>query len=353
MLRNDESLLSDTLRKILVVVGAVLAAWLGVKYLLPVVMPFLLGLLLALAAEPAVSFIGGKGKLSRPVSAGLGVTLTLLFLAGAVSLVGALAVKELGKLTGTLPTVADKVQQGMTLLQDKMVSAAQNLPEGAGNLVSSTVLTVFDDGNLLLQQVTQRLPGAVGSVLGWLPNGALGLGTAILASFMISVRLPRIRAWTAARIPAAWKEKYLPALRRVRHSLGAWLKAQGKLAAVTYCIVTTGFFLVGVRYGPVWAVLVALVDAVPVLGTGTILVPWAAVLLLQGQTWKGLGLLGIWAGAVLTRTVLEPKLVGKQLGLDPLITLLFLYVGYRFWGILGMILAPMLAAAAKSITAEK
>ena len=136
----------------------------------------------------------------------------------------------------------------------------------------------------LLQQMTQRLPGAVGSVLGWLPDGALGLGTAVLAAFMISARLPKLRSWTAARIPTGGKEKYLPMLRRVRHSLGAWLKAQGKLAAVTYCIVTTGFFLVGVRYGPVWALLVALVDAVPVLGTGTVLVPWGAVLMLQGET---------------------------------------------------------------------
>lgn len=345
--------MTDTLRKILAALGAVLALWVGLKYLLPVLLPFLLGLLLALAAEPAVGFIAGKGKLPRTVASGLGVTLTLLFLAAVVSLLGALAVKELGKLTGSLPVVADKVQQGMTLLQDKMVTAAQSLPEGAENLVSSTVLTVFDDGNLLLQQVTDRLPGAVGSVLGWLPNGALGLGTALLAAFMISARLPRLRQWAGDRIPAAWKEKYLPALRRVRHSLGNWLKAQGKLAAVTYCIVTTGFFLVGVRYGPVWALLVALVDAVPVLGTGTVLVPWGAVLMLQGQTLKGLGLLGIWVAAVLTRTVLEPRLVGKHLGLDPLLTLLFLYVGYRFWGILGMIFAPMLAAAGKSILAER
>ena len=103
----------------------------------------------------------------------------------------------------------------------------------------------------------------------------------------------------------------------------------------------------------VLALLVALVDAVPVLGTGTVLVPWGAVLMLQGQTLKGLGLLGIWVAAVLTRTVLEPRLVGKHLGLDPLLTLLFLYVGYRFWGILGMIFAPMLAAAGKSILAER
>lgn len=345
--------LSDTLRKILVAFGSVLAVWVGIKYVFPVLLPFLMGLLLALAAEPAVGFIAGKGKLPRSVSAGIGVMLTLLFLAAAVSLLGALAVKELGKLTGTLPAVADKVQQGMTLLQDQMVTAAQKLPEGAENLVSSTVLTVFDDGNLLLQQMTQRLPGAVGSVLGWLPNGALGLGTAILAAFMISARLPKLRQWAGDRIPTAWKEKYLPPLRRVRHSLESWLKAQGKLVAVTYCIVTTGFILLGVRYGFVWALLVALVDAVPILGTGVILVPWGAVLMLQGETIKGFGIMGVWAASLLTRTILEPRLVGKHLGLDPLLTLLFLYVGYRFWGILGMIFAPMLAAAGKSILTER
>ena len=72
--------------------------------------------------------------------------------------------------------------------------------------------------------------------------------------------------------------------------------------------------------------------------------------MLQGQTWKGLGLLGIYVVALLSRTVLEPRLVGRHLGLDPLLTLAFLYVGYRLWGIFGMILAPMLAAAAKSLT---
>lgn len=345
--------LTNSLRKILLILGAFLAAWLGIKYLLPVLLPFLMGLVVALAAEPAVSFGIKKLRLPRGVAAGLGVTLTLIFLTGMISLLGALAVRELGTLAGKLPDVTDTVQQGMHLLQDRLVGVTEALPDGVRTMATATVLEVFDDGNLLLSEVTGRLPGMVSSLLSWLPNGALGLGTGILAGFLISARLPRLRQGIAARIPAAWKEKYLPALRRVRKSLGGWLKAQGKLAAVTYCIVTTGFLVLGVKYGPAWAVLVALVDAVPVLGTGTVLVPWAVVLMLQNQLWKGLGILGIWGAAVLTRTVLEPKLVGKHLGLDPLATLLFLYVGYRFWGILGMIFAPMLAAAAKTITAEQ
>lgn len=333
--------------------GVLATAWLGIRFLLPVTMPFLMGTLLALAAEPAVRFGVRKLHLPRPLCAGVGVTLTLVLFAGVLSLVGALAVKELGSLARSLPDMQNTVVQGMTVLQDFMVNLANRMPDKARTVVTGTILEVFDDGSTLLRQVTDRVPGVISSVLGWIPDGALGFGTGILSSFMISARMPKLRTWITSRLPQSWKETYLPGLRRVRKTLTSWLKAQGKLAAVTYGIVAAGLMLLRVRNGMLWALLIAVVDAVPILGTGTVLVPWAIVSLLQGQTVRGIGLLAVYAAAMVTRTALEPKLVGKQLGLDPLITLLFLYVGYRLWGILGMILAPMLAAAAKSITAER
>ncbi len=345
--------MSGALRKTLIVLGILAAIWLGIKYLLPLVMPFLIGALLALAAEPAVRFGVRRLHVSRGIAAGVGVSLTLILLAGVLSLVGALAVKELGSLAGILPDVQSTVEQGMTVLQDWLVGLANRMPDGARTLVTGTILEVFSGGSLLLTQITSRIPGMVSSLLNWLPDGALGVATGILSGFMISARLPKLRDGLAARLPKSWYDTYMPALRRVRKTLGNWLRAQGKLAAVTCGIVAAGLMLLRVRYGLVWAVLIALVDAIPVLGTGTVLVPWAAVSLLQGQTLRGIGLLGIYAAAMLTRTVLEPKFVGKQLGIDPLTTLLSLYVGYRLWGILGMILAPMLAAAAKSLTVKR
>ena len=345
--------MTGSVRKAVIFLGVVVAVWLGIRFLLPVILPFLMGTLLALAAEPMVRFGVNKLRFPRPLCAGVGVTLTLILLAGILSLAGALAVKELGTLARSLPDVQNTVEQGMTVLQDFMVNLANRMPDRARTAITGTILEVFNDGSTLLRQVTNRVPGMISDLLGWIPDGALGFGTGILSSFMISARIPKLRTWLAMRLPESWKEKYLPRLRRVRKTLGSWLKAQGKLAAVTYGIVAAGLLLLRVRYGPLWAVLIALVDAVPVLGTGTVLVPWAIVSLLQGQTVRGFGLLAIYVAAMVTRTVLEPKLVGKQLGLDPLVTLLFLYVGYRLWGILGMILAPMLAAAAKSITAER
>ena len=90
-------------------------------------------------------------------------------------------------------------------------------------------------------------------------------------------------------------------------------------------------------------------DALPVLGSGTVLLPWALFSLLQGQLPRALGLLATYACAALTRSTLEPRLVGRHLGLDPLVTLACLYLGYRLWGFGGMILSPMLGSIAMEL----
>ena len=92
--------------------------------------------------------------------------------------------------------------------------------------------------------------------------------------------------------------------------------------------------------------MTALVDAVPMLGTGIVLIPWSLISFLQQDIPRAIGMLGIFISATLVRSVLEPRLVGKQLGLDPLATLIALYLGYRLLGLPGLIAAPLLAVAA-------
>ncbi len=322
--------------------------WLGVKYLLPILLPFFVGGGIALAAEPAVSFSQRRLKLSRGLSAGLGVTVTLLILLGVLSVAGMFLVRELGSIAGAMPNLEQSARQGMVLLQDWLVGMAEKTPEGVRPVLTRSVLNFFNDGTALVEQVSRRIPAAVSSVISWVPNGVLGIGAGVLSAFLISARLPKLRKAVAQRLPQSWNEKYLPALRRMRKALGGWFKAQGKLALVTYGIVGIGFLILRIPYALAWAALVALVDAVPMLGTGTALIPFAVVSLLQGEHVRAIGLFCIFAAAMLTRTALEPRLVGRHLGLDPLLTLLCLYLGYRFWGILGMILAPILATAAVS-----
>lgn len=338
-------------KKVLTLAAVFAGLWLGVRYVLPVALPFLLGAGLALAAEPLVRRLAVR--LPRGVAAGLGVSAALVGTAAIGAFVGAVTVKEVGRLAAAVPDLQDTARQGMVLVQDWLVGVAEQAPEGVRPVLQRTVLDLFDDGTVLLQQVTQRLPGAVGAAVGWVGDGVLGVGTGVLSAFLISARLPRLRKALQERLPQSWHAKYLPALRRVRHALGGWLKAQLKLSAVTWGVVTVGFLLLRIAYAPAWAALVALVDAVPILGTGTVLVPWALVCLLRGESLRAVGLLCTYGAALITRTVLEPRLVGRQLGLDPLATLVALYVGYRFWGILGLLLTPILASAAMSLTAKQ
>ena len=340
---------TSRLKPVIFAVCGLLGLWLATKYLLPVALPFLLGGLLALAAEPAVAACHTRLKLPRAAAAGLGVTATLLLLAGLLTLLGAIAVKQLTRLADTVPDLESTARQGLSSLRSWFDQIADRAPAGVQPVLHRAVEGVFSDSSMLVDQVTSRIPGAVTSVLSGVPNGALAIGTGLLAAFLISARLPKLKIAAARAIPKSRQEKVLPVLRRVKTNLGGWLRAQGLLSAVIFGILCLGFWLLRLPNGFVWALLIAVMDAVPMLGTGVALVPWAAVSLLQGEHLRAIGLLCIFGAATLARTTLEPRLVGRQLGLDPLVTLAALYAGFRLWGFWGLLAAPIITAAAKSL----
>lgn len=338
-----------SLRRLPPLVVAVVGIWFSLRYLLPVLMPFLLAALLAFAAEPLVRFLNTKLKCPRVAASAIGVTVALLItVLLTVSLI-ALLLRQVGTLASVLPDLEDAAINGLNALEQWMLDMAQRAPEGIRSVIHHSVENLFSNSSALLDRVSEKLLTLAATILKGLPDSALSLGTWVLASFMISARLPRIRKYLATRLPEPWQEKYLPQLRTVKSSFGGWLLAQTKLVGVTFVILTTGFFLLGVSHPLLWAGLTCIVDILPVLGTGTVLIPWSVVCFLQADSMRAIGLLGIYAVITLLRSVLEPRLLGKQLGLDPLTTLLALYAGYRFWGLLGMILGPVLAALVAQI----
>lgn len=325
------------------------ALWLGSKYLLPLLLPFLAGGLIALAAEPAVGFLHRRVKLPRLAAAGVGVTATILLVLGVVGALGAVLLRQLSRLAATVPDLEATARQGVTVLSDWLVSLTHRAPEGVQPMLTHAVLGFFDDTNVLVEQVTRRVPGAVATALGKVPDSALGVGTGVLAAFMISARWSKLKRFAGESAQRFGWQKYLPAAKQAKQAALGWLRAQGLLMLLTWLTVSVGFWLLGIRGGFLWAGVVALVDAVPMLGTGLILLPWALVSFLQGMELRAVGLCILVGVAALLRTTLEPRLVGKQLGLDPLVTLLCLYVGYRLWGFLGLLLTPMLTGVIFSV----
>ncbi len=336
------------LKKLLPAGVAIGAAWLAGKYLLPLLLPFLIGCGVALVAEPVVRIVSQKAN--RTVGSALGVSLTLCVLGVSVLLLGAVTVQQVGKLAQGAPRLAGMAQDGLVLLRDWLTNLSHKAPQQLQPLLEGTVSEMFGDGTMLLGQVAQRLPGVVTNAIGTVGDGLLSVGTGVVSAFLISARLPKLKAYAEK---SETFQQLKTAVVRVRKALGGWLIAQLKLCGVTWGIVSTGFLLMRIPNGLLWAAVVALIDAVPILGTGTVLVPWAAVCLLQGESLRAIGLLCTYGATLMVRTVLEPKLVGKQLGLDPLATLATLYVGYRFWGFPGLLLTPIIASAVyRTVKAE-
>ena len=320
--------------------------WLTAKFLLPLLSPFLAGALLALAAEPMVAFLSQKLRMPRPASTAVGVSMAFCFLAMLLLMLCAFALRQLKNLAGVLPDLESAARSGLALAQTRLLELASHAPRGIRPLLEENVRTLLTDSGTLLGKLTAWLLGLAGSILTHVPDSALGLGTTILSAFLISAKLPKIHQWILRKIPSGPLQSFVQTLRRMRRVLGRWFLAQCKLMSVTFCIAAAGLTLLRIPSSLLWALVVSLVDALPVLGTGTVLVPWSVVCFLQGDTPRALGILGTYITAALIRSMLEPKLLGKHLGLDPLVTLIALYIGYRLWGVGGMLLAPILTAAA-------
>lgn len=330
-----------------------IAAWLGIRYLLPVLMPFLLGAGMAVLAEPGVGFLSRRLRLPRTLAAGIGVGLVFAAVCVLITALFTFLFRELGVLAGILPDMEVTVRNGLEALRIWLSGMAEQAPVSVRALLCRNVNDLFSGGSALLDRFTRYALGLAGTILAALPDSALSAGTAVLSAFLISAKLPGIRSWVTAHISRQKLEAVAAALGRVKSTLLSWLTAQMKLSAITWALLCGGFLLLRIPYAPLWALAVSAVDAFPILGTGTVLIPWAIVRFLQQDSAAALALLGIYAVVALTRSMLEPKLVGQELGLDPLVTLIALYAGFRLWGIPGMLLMPVLAITALRLVPEE
>ena len=336
-------------RKFLVWFGIGLGLWLSLRYLLPVLLPFLLAGALALVSEPLVRSLQDRLHLPRSAATGIGVSICLGLAVLLFLTLCAFLLRQLRSLTDVIPDLEGSAAQGIASLEDFFLTLSDRAPQGLRPVLTHSVENLFSGSSRILDRISGWLLNLATGILAALPDSALGVGTWILATYMTSAKLPQIKQYLSNHLPSKWTEQYFPAIRQLRHSLTLWLTAQAKLTFVTFTVLSAGFLLLRLPYALAWSALICLVDALPILGTGTVLIPWSLVCFLQGDHLRAIGLLSIYAVAALARCILEPRLVGKHLGLDPLVTLVVIYAGYRLWGIFGMLLAPLAAVTASQL----
>lgn len=330
-----------------------ITVWLSIRYLLPLFSPFLLGTGLARAAEPMTGFLHKRLRVPRPVSAGIGVSMAFCFLAMLLLMLCAFLIRELRLLSGVLPDLEETARSGFSLVRSWLLNLSARTPESVQPLLRQNVDALFSDGASVMSKGVGYLLSLTGNLLSNIPDSTLTLGTAIISAFLISAKLPRIKRWLLRRIPKERLNAIGDTARRIRSVFGKWFLAQTKLMGVTFVILFLGFVLLKIPYALLWALGVCLVDAFPVLGTGTVLLPWSLVHLLQQDIPRAVGIASLYIVISTTRSILEPKLLGRHLGLDPLVTLMTMYAGYQIWGISGMFFAPILTVTAIQILPDR
>ena len=315
--------------------------WLCGKLLLPLVLPFLLGLAAAAAAQRPAAFLQTRCRLPRALASFVCVLLLYALLFGALYALGRLALSELGTLGRELPVLAGNLSVPLQALQKRLYALADRFPDGLGSGLHAGLKSFFESGSGLAGKLYERLFQAASGLISALPELVLFTVTALLSGFMLCRDYPQAKAWLARQLQTEHRARAYAVLQRLRAALGGWLRAQLRLMSVIFLLVTAGLLLLGRPHAPLFGLLIALVDALPVFGTGTVLIPWALVMFLRHETRCGIGLLVLYGAAALTRQALEPRLIGRQAGLNPVVTLAALYTGFRIFGVPGLILMPI------------
>lgn len=326
-----------------------LLAWLIFRYLLLWLLPFLIALALSTLLEPLMEFCRRHLHLRRSF---LAAVFTLILLGVLIALSALLLTQllqqsyefltQLPQYLSQLPALAEAIQRRMAGFCRTCPAALRSWME---RFLSGFSTQLIQYATSLSGVCLKWLTSAVAA----LPQIILFCATTALAVFFTVGSFPSIMAFFRRQLRPEGLETARGVKKNLLSTLGKWLKAQCILLSITFIELLIGFLLLHQPYALLLAVLVALIDALPVFGTGTILVPWAIFCLIAGNIPRGIALLALYAVITLVRSITEPKVMAAQVDLPPLVALLAMYMGFCTLGVPGMIFFPVVLLFIKQL----
>ncbi len=312
--------------------------FLGFKYVLPLLMPFLLAFIFSVLLKTPSEFLSKKLRIGRRFVSTVLVTLLFILLAVLTLLIGSelftfarTSVSQFN--TVIIPTVeslTDTASRWTSHLDPNVVSVLEGL-------VDSVLLSLRSK----VAEISTRL---VTGIMSALPSSFLNVLFMIIATYFISLDFGLLRWAVARRIKEEDYNKIIAGLDYCKTTVGRMLRSYILIMFITFVEQAIGLTILGVEYSVLIAMVIAVFDILPVVGSGTIMLPWAVVSLITGDIKRGIGLLVLYTIITVIRQIIEPRIVGDHVGLHPLLTLMCMFVGLRVFGGLGLLGLPILCA---------
>ncbi len=314
--------------------------------LLSLLMPFVLALCVAWLLNPLVRLLQRRLHISRKL---ISILLILLILAGVGGILAAFIwniAQETITLAANWASLEQELRATLDVVNGFFDQLFTYLPAQIGGGAEQAL---NDLGSQLLNWFSETLPTVVGFLAGGaanlaseVPSFVVALVVFLMGSYFITADYPHIRYRAAQQLPASLRD-FLGEVRTAAvNAFGGYLKAEFILSIGVFFILLIGFLIIGQPYALLLAFILAVMDFIPIIGSGTVMVPWAVVDLLTRDLRHAVELMVIWGIVALFRRVAEPKAVGDHTGLSPILSLVSIYVGMRIGGVTGMILGPVL-----------
>ncbi len=334
------------LRGALVLGALALLLWAGLP-LLSLLSPFVCALVFAWLLNPAVRWLQRKTNISRKIISMVLVILVFAVIGGTLFGLGWMAVDQVRMLFDNRQSVLDDLLGGLL----GVINSVQRWLAGLNGVVPDEVLTTSGDLiNTLVGWVQgldfsgwfAQMAGQAPSMVTNLSGFAVALVVFMMASYFITGDYPRLRFELTDRVPMVARDFCRSVKNIFMSAFGGYIKSQLILSAGVFLILSVGFFLMGQPYGLLLAFGLAVLDFIPIIGAGTVMGTWGGVDMVLMEFGEAAALMAVWGVIVVFRRVAEPKVLGDQTGLSPILSLVGIYVGMRAGGVLGMVVGPLL-----------
>ncbi|WP_122642314.1 sporulation integral membrane protein YtvI [Luxibacter massiliensis] len=302
-------------------------------------MPFVVGWIISAIATPLVNWLEKRLKIVKKLGSALIVIVVLGLIVLALYVTVTRISEEVGDLVKNFPELYAQLEDGLRQIGSTLSGAFSRLPEAVQNGWNALVKNLDQSAGDMVSRISQPTVTAAGNFAKKLPSYLISFIVALMSAYFFTVQREEVIQWLKKVSPPSVEKRMSLVMDNLRYAVGGYFKAQFKIMAVVFLILFVGFIVLGVHYSALIAFLIAFLDFLPFFGTGTAMIPWALYKFLMGDYKLAVALAIIYVVTQLVRQLLQPKLVGDSMGMNPLVTLLLLYIGYRVSSVLGMILA--------------